>query len=76
MRTPGDGDKYAKHLGAASKLAQWLLGHPETCPTPGLPYHDHIIFDANGNFVEPPPGVALPDTLFFLIVTYGIAVRD
>ncbi|KAF4769782.1 hypothetical protein HAV15_011880 [Penicillium sp. str.  len=34
-----------------------------------IPYYDTIEFDAAGNFIEPPPGVALSDALVFLIVS-------
>lgn len=41
-----------------------------------IPYYDTIEFDAAGNFIEPPPGVALSDALVFLIVSSGNTIRD
>ncbi|KAJ5955331.1 hypothetical protein N7501_009610 [Penicillium viridicatum] len=37
------------------------------CSTYHLVHYDTIHFDSPGNFVEPPPGVALSDALVFLI---------
>ncbi|KAJ5687345.1 hypothetical protein N7536_009964 [Penicillium majusculum] len=35
-----------------------------------IPYYHTIEFDAAGNFIEPPPGVALSDALVFLIAVW------
>lgn len=64
-------EKYPTHLATANCLAQWNLYHPNARPGQPLPYYDTIEFDNNGNFVEPPPGVALSDALVFLVVSCG-----
>ncbi|KAJ5405912.1 hypothetical protein N7465_007196 [Penicillium sp. CMV-2018d] len=46
------------------------------CSTYHLVHYDTIQFDSSGNFVEPPPGVALSDALVFLIVSCGTIIRD
>ncbi|KAJ5800883.1 uncharacterized protein N7518_002951 [Penicillium psychrosexuale] len=67
---------FSDHLSDANRLAQWSLCHPNIRPAPNLPFHEKIEFDKNGDFLTPPPGVALSDTLVFLAITYSVPIRQ
>ncbi|KAJ5533946.1 hypothetical protein N7527_000200 [Penicillium freii] len=46
------------------------------CSRYHLVHYDTIKFDSSGNFVEPPPGVALSDALVILVVSCGTIICD